>query len=73
MASSLKDTMTHAQAAVFAALLLFASGCSTPTLQQRQDNWRRFRDVTRATCAVGQGDPAMPPEVREWCARTVAP
>ena len=49
------------------------SACTAPTLQQRQDNWRRYQDATRATCVVGQADPAMPPEVRAWCAEVAAP
>lgn len=59
-----------------AALVLFGlalSSCSAPTLQQRQDNWRKVRDVTRAECMVGQADPAMPDDVREWCVRVVEP
>lgn len=66
--------MTHAHTTTLvAALLLAAAGCSAPTLQQRQDNWRRFRDMTRATCVVGQGDPAMPNDVRPWCERVAEP
>lgn len=51
---------------------LVALGCSTPTLQQRQANWQRWQDMTRATCVVGLTDPAMPADVRELCER-VAP
>ena len=50
---------------LFCALLL--SACTAPTLQQRQDNWRKVKSGTQAACVVGQADPAMPPEVREWC------
>lgn len=54
-------------------LLLLALGCQTPTLQQRQDSWRRVRDVTRAECVVGRADPAMPPEIRDWCMVVIGP
>ena len=54
-------------------LLLLAAACTAPTLQQRQDNWRRVRDVTRAECVVGRADPAMPPEVRDWCVVVIGP
>lgn len=57
------------QAVLLAAVLLAATGCSAPTLQQRQDNWRRLRDVTRATCVVGAADPAQPVDVRQWCSK----
>jgi hypothetical protein len=49
-------------------LSLFAlAGCAAPTLQQRQANWQTYRDSVRATCVVGQADPAMPDDVRDWC------
>lgn len=54
-------------------VLLAPLACTAPTLQQRQDNWRRFRDVTRATCVVGAADPAMPEDVRTWCVRMAEP
>lgn len=58
-----------------AAIVVYFSACScaAPTLQQRQDNWFRYRDMTRATCTVGQADPAMPEDVRAWCVRAVGP
>lgn len=60
--------------AALVSLLLALSSCATPTLQQRQANWRRVMDVTRAECMVGQhADPAMPDDVREWCVRVVEP
>lgn len=66
--------MTRVAPVLALALCLLATGCATPTLQQRQDNWRRFRDVTRATCLVGAAkDPAMPDDVRQWCSRVVGP
>jgi hypothetical protein len=58
---------------VFLLPLLLLAACAAPTLQQRQDSWRRYRDVTLATCMVGQGDKAMPTEVRHWCAEVTAP
>jgi hypothetical protein len=54
-------------------LALFMSACAAPTLQQRQANWRRYQDMTRATCAVGEVDPAMPTDVRVWCAEVTEP
>jgi len=54
-------------------LALLLSACTAPTLQQRQVNWRRVRDVTRAECVVGQADPAMPPEIHAWCRKVVEP
>ena len=54
-------------------LLLLIAACSTPTLQQRQANWLHFQQGTRATYAVGQADPAMPPEVCDWCGRVASP
>lgn len=53
--------------ALLLALLPFAASCSAPTLQQRQDNWRRFRTGVMTTCVVGAADPAMPNDVRLWC------
>lgn len=58
-------------ALVFFCLLL--SACSAPTLQQRQETWRRVRDVTRAECMLGRADPAMPPDVRDWCMVVIGP
>lgn len=54
-------------------LALLSASCATPTLQQRQDSWRKVRDVTRAECMVGQIDPAMPTDVRAWCALVTGP
>ena len=55
------------------ALLALAS-CAAPTLQQRQDNWRRYRDTTRAVCLIGAAkDRAMPTEVKLWCVNVVDP
>lgn len=54
-------------------LCLLAIGCTAPTLAQRQANWFRLRDVTRAECVVGTVDPAMPTEIHEWCDGLVAP
>ena len=55
------------------ANVVAAAACSVPTLAQRQDKWRRVMDVTRAECMVGQADPAMPTDVRQWCAEVTAP
>lgn len=55
-------------------LVLILTSCTTaPTLQQRQEAWFKYRDATRATCAVGVNDPAMPLEVKAWCAEVVGP
>ncbi len=54
--------------------LLLVAGCATPTLQQRQDNWRYWQGSVRATCLVGAAkDPALPDDVRRWCKVTVDP
>lgn len=58
---------------VLVFLLLAAPACATPTLQQRQDSWRKFRDVTVATCKVGKYDPAIPADVRRWCSEAAEP
>jgi hypothetical protein len=52
---------------------LLVSACSAPTLQQRQENWRRHRDLTRVGCVLGRADPAMPPDVRDWCMVVIGP
>jgi hypothetical protein len=53
--------------------LSLTPACTTPTLQQRQDTWSQYRDSVRATCVVGKNDPAMPADVKTWCAKAVAP
>ncbi len=58
----------------YSLLLIMAfSACSTPTLQQRQDNWRKFQTTTKTTCKVGRYDPAMPVDVRSWCSEVTTP
>lgn len=52
---------------------LLLPACAAPTLAQRQDAWRKFRDGTVATCKVGKYDPAMPDDVRPWCVKVVEP
>lgn len=65
--------MKNTTYALFFPLLLLAA-CATPTLQQRQDNWRLYRGSVRATCVVGAAhDKAMPGDVRDWCVRAVGP
>ena len=61
----------HARLVLVFALLA-TSGCAAPTLQQRQGAWRKHVTIQRATCVVGMGDPAMPADVREWCAQVGA-
>ena len=59
---------------VIPALCLALGACAAPTLEQRVQAWERYRDVTRATCLVGAAkDPAMPTDVRAWCAEVTAP
>lgn len=53
--------------------VFFVVGCAAPTLQQRQETWSRYRDSVRATCTVGKIDPAMPTDIKAWCAEVVAP
>jgi len=54
-------------------LCLASCACSAPTLAQRQANWQKFRDVTRATCLVGSADPERPADVAAWCERVNEP
>ena len=54
-------------------LVLLVTGCTAPTLQQRQDDWRKYQNLVRSTCAIGKKDPAMPTEVKAWCAEVEAP
>ncbi len=58
---------------VLVFVVLMSAGCVAPTLAQRQANWEKFRDTTRATCLVGKVDPAMPASVSQWCAGVLAP
>jgi hypothetical protein len=57
----------------YALLLLLLTGCATPTMAQREANWHKFQDATRATCLVGRVDPSMPGDVRFWCVEVLAP
>lgn len=54
-------------------LILIFSACSAaPTIQQRQDNWNKYRTSVEVTCKVGRYDPAMPTDVRAWCSEVTS-
>lgn len=66
--------LVNASRLALAALLLAAAGCTAPTLAQRQENWRTHVKVQKLTCLTGMRyDPAMPEDVRQFCARVVEP
>lgn len=55
-------------------IVLMLTGCaSTPTLQQRQDAWTKYRKGVVVTCKVGAFDPAMPTDVKTWCVKVREP
>jgi hypothetical protein len=54
--------------AVLLSVCLLATACATPSFQQRQEAWRKHMTTQQATCRLGAIDPAMPDDVRVWCA-----